>query len=268
MKPHWTLIGFVAVAAAIAVAEWRSPEDTDHKTIVVDENYRNFIREQLSQPSGSLAVQMDFDEALQKFLEEEVLYREGMKLGLHQDDLIVKRRVVQKMRFLMEDMTPLQKPDDAQLAQWLGTHAERYRTGREVAMEHVFLSRAKRGDGVIEEARTLATQLRAGQAAAQSDPFPLPSGLSSWDEDRLRREFGSRPTEQILALQPGVWSDPIQSGLGVHLVKVQSVSAGRTLTLNEARLLVQRDLEAAQREEVNRASVQALMSQYRVVEQP
>jgi len=57
---------------------------------------------------------------------------------LEKDDLIVKRRVVQKMRFLLEDMTPIAPPTEAQLQTWLGQNAQRYQTEQTIVFDHHF----------------------------------------------------------------------------------------------------------------------------------
>ena len=45
-------------------------------------------------------------------IREEVLFREAMALGLDKDDTIVKRRLAQKMEFVMEDASALRGPAD------------------------------------------------------------------------------------------------------------------------------------------------------------
>ena len=43
-------------------------------------------------------------------IQEEVLYREALALGLDKDDTIVRRRMVQKMEFLVEDVAAAHEP--------------------------------------------------------------------------------------------------------------------------------------------------------------
>src|SRR5262245_26268351 len=57
---------------------------------------------------------------------EEILYREAIALGLDKGDTIVRRRMVQKMTFLFEDVAALHEPTDDELRQWFGNRAERF----------------------------------------------------------------------------------------------------------------------------------------------
>ena len=54
---------------------------------------------------------------------EEILYREALALGLDQGDTIVKRRMVQKMEFLAEDVSALREPNREELKDWFEKNA-------------------------------------------------------------------------------------------------------------------------------------------------
>ncbi len=62
---------------------------------------------------------------IDRHVDDEVLYREGVALGVDRDDEIVRRRVVQKMRFLTEDRTMVGEPDEAALRAFHQAHQER-----------------------------------------------------------------------------------------------------------------------------------------------
>jgi hypothetical protein len=57
---------------------------------------------------------------------EEVLYREAQKLGLDQDDVVIRRRMRQKMQFLLEGSLALAPPDEATLRAFYEAEWERY----------------------------------------------------------------------------------------------------------------------------------------------
>ena len=57
---------------------------------------------------------------------EEVLFREGMALGLDRNDEIIKRRVAQKMDFLAADVASMQEPDKAELVEWFSKNSNRF----------------------------------------------------------------------------------------------------------------------------------------------
>lgn len=261
MKTSRLLAGFLLVAAAMAGLEWL---DRDRHpaadTLVVSAEQQAFVRREIS---GGGQDDSAYQQALSGWIDEEILYREGLKLGLERDDLIVKRRVVQKMRFLLEDMTPVQPPTRAQLQAWLDRHPSRYRSEQTYRFEHRFFSRGKRGDEALFQARAALARLKAGEAV-EGDPFPLATGQGPVGIQAVGAALGSTFPGHLDAAPPGVWSGPFNSALGVHLVRVLAHDAGRAQTLDEAEPRLRVDLAAAQREAVNAATLQALRSAYHV----
>src|SRR3954470_24213756 len=81
---------------------------------------------------------------IEDYIRDEVFYREGRAAGLDRDDVIIRRRVRQKMEFLAEDMAAAE-PSDDQLATHLASNPERFRTEDRLSFRHVFLSATRRG---------------------------------------------------------------------------------------------------------------------------
>ena len=52
------------------------------------------------------------------YIRDEVFYREGRAAGLDRDDVVIRRRVRQKMEFLAEDLS-VPEPSEEQLAAYL-----------------------------------------------------------------------------------------------------------------------------------------------------
>ena len=58
-----------------------------------------------------------------------------------------------------------------------------------------------------------------------SDPFLLGLEILAYSKSRVQARFGTSFAEQVFARQPGVWSNPIASPYGLHLVRVEEKSA-------------------------------------------
>lgn len=265
MRTSHSALGFLAVALLIGLLEWRGGNSTSSNEITITEAQRVFVREQVMQNGAQGATTANHEKALATYIDEEILYREGLKLGLEKDDLIVKRRVVQKMRFLLEDMTPLAPPTPAQLQTWLDQNAQRYQTEQTMVFEHHFFSRGKRGDEAVYQAQTARGELLAGQSIA-GDPFPLQTANLVLSRERIAKEMGIPASEALFKLPIGEWSEPVQSSLGVHLFKVIEKTPGRTMTVEEAGNPLRSDLIAAQRDAVNEAGLAALRATYTIKE--
>ena len=60
----------------------------------------------------------EFNRLVEQKVQEEILYREALAMGLDKDDKIVKRRMAQKMQFLAEDVAAAREPTTAELKSW------------------------------------------------------------------------------------------------------------------------------------------------------
>src|SRR5438874_5332860 len=74
-------------------------------------------------------------------IEDEILYREGIRLGLDREDPIVRQRVIQKVLLLAEDLGGASRtPSDAELHAYFTAHPERFEIAARVHFAHVFAS--------------------------------------------------------------------------------------------------------------------------------
>jgi hypothetical protein len=203
---------------------------------------------------------------VEDFVREEVYYREALAMGLDQDDTIVRRRMRQKLEFLSEDLVPLPEPDEAELEAWLAEHADDYRIEPRCALRQVFVSRERHGEGAEARVQELLEQLRRQDADADAvgDASLLPASLALSPRREIAKHFGDGFAARVVELETGRWTGPVESAFGLHLVFVEVSEAGRVPALAEVRQAVERDWEAARRDEANEAFYQALRGRYEV----
>jgi parvulin-like peptidyl-prolyl isomerase len=210
-------------------------------------------------------TRQELEGLVDEFVREEIYYREALAMGLDRDDTIVRRRMRQKLEFLSNDLAPPSEPDDAALERHLAAHADAHRIEPRVALRQVFVSRDRRGDAAVDEARALLARLPLDPgAAAAGDPSMLPASLALAPLGEVRRVFGDDFAAAVARVEPGRWTGPIESGFGLHLVFVERREEGRLPTLAEVRDAVRADWESARRTEANEAFYRRLRERYQV----
>jgi hypothetical protein len=202
-------------------------------------------------------------EAARQLVEEEALYREAKRLGLDQGDLVVRRRLVQKMEFLLEDLAAPPPPDEADLRAWLAAHPDKYRAPARVTLEHVYFSRDRRKDAVGADA---LAALQAPDAAA-GDPFLGGRRFEQRTEQDLARTFGPDFAAAVMKLEPGRWGGPVASAYGRHLVRVESFSPAAPATLEDVRARVEADVVEARRREAAAKARAEIVARYPIERQ-
>ncbi|MGH8863026.1 MAG: peptidyl-prolyl cis-trans isomerase [Burkholderiales bacterium] len=223
------------------------------RTIRITEQQVNWLVETWTRQWQRSPTDTELQGLITDYLREELLAREARALELDRDDTVVRRRLAQKMDFMLEDTARLAEPTDADLRAIYDADLARFRTPPRWSFVQVYFSPDKRGKQADADARKALEQLRRrGQGADLArigDALLLPAGLTNVDEQVSASQFGAEFARAVGAIAPGTWQGPIKSGYGLHLVLVTERTEGRQLSLEEARTdlmdLWQRKQEAA-----------------------
>jgi hypothetical protein len=204
---------------------------------------------------------------------EEVYYREALALGLDKDDTVIRRRLRQKMEFVSEDIAAQAEPTDAELNAYLQSNTDKFRVEDRFTFRQVYLNPEKHTDNLTGDASRLLAQLREsgdkGDASALGDAFLLAHEFNALPATEVSKQFGEQFAAKLQGLSPGQWEGPIESGYGLHLVKVSERLEGRLPALADARAAVRREWDNDRRNQANEKFFQELLKRYVVdIEQP
>jgi hypothetical protein len=199
------------------------------------------------------------------FLKEELLAREARALGLDQNDTIVRRRLAQKLEFLVQDTSRFAEPTEEDLRRFYDANPERFQTDARISFTQVFFSREKRA-AAATEAKAALTDLAGGANPADfGDRLLVDSEIVDADMQSVAGQFGREFADAVFALKPGGWSGPIESGYGLHLVRVSDVKPANRREFSEVKTQVlERWREQRQRED-NEKYFASLLKKYDVV---
>lgn len=199
-------------------------------------------------------------------LKEEVLAREAKALELDVDDTIVRRRLAQKMAFLLDDTIRTAEPPEPELRVLYETRLDLVRTPARVSFTQVFFRRED-GDGRAR-ASLVALSDPAATPGEEGDRLLLGDTFADQDEPALTNLFGAAFAQAVLALPAGRWSGPIESGYGLHLVKVTAVSSPQARPFAEVRERLAEEWRRERQETAQAQLLQGLMRKYQVVVDP
>jgi len=160
------------------------------------------------------------------------------QIDLDVDDAVIRRRLRQKMEFITTIDTELMAPSNTELEAYLTDHAEQYLFEPRYDFEQVYF----RGGASSRLVGAIA-MLREGQAGAEQlgDLINLPQGMSDAVKTDIIRVFGTDFADALTGIEPGEWQGPIESGFGLHFVRLAAVTAPRMPTLGEVRQAVEND---------------------------
>lgn len=202
---------------------------------------------------------------------EEILYREGLALGLDKDDTIVKRRLAQKVEFLSEDVSTVRDPGAKELQAWFEKNAARFALPSRVTFRHLFFSFDGRGERTRADALQALAKI-AGQPADSpaavnlADSFMYQSYYADRTPEHVANVFGSKFAQALFQLNlAACWQGPIESGFGWHLVWVDSVTPDRIPEFEEVEPEVKNEWLAEQRASARRKAFEMMKARYEII---
>lgn len=160
---------------------------------------------------------------VEELVNEELLAREARELGLGEHDTVIRRRLAQKMKFLVEDTAHLADPTEEELRHFHAANAARFATPATISFDQVYFNPERREDAKADAAAALAALLEDPESDAEAvgDRSLLGESFAGLNELGLSSMFGKDFARQVLALPAGEWKGPIESGYGFHLLRVR-----------------------------------------------
>jgi hypothetical protein len=202
---------------------------------------------------------------IESYVKEEVYYREALALGLDKDDTILRRRLMQKMEFLSNDLAELNQPDEAALNKYFLENQEKYEWPARVSFTHIYFSTDKRGSKAFKDAKSLLAGLNALRAPERGDSFMLEYDFVQETPFEVERLFGKGFAEQLFKLDTNDWQGPIESGYGVHLVRISEKVDARMPELASVIDKVRTDWMFEQRQKMNKEIYERFKERYEIV---
>jgi hypothetical protein len=266
------LVHFLAVGVALfALAAWRGQSvSAGREEIVV-------TAEQVAQARAAAAVLQGREptpEELRALIEptvrDEVMYREALALGLDENDDEVRRRLIEKMSYLTQDLADPAAPSEQALHEFYAANPATFTIPALVSFDQVFFSPGTRGDALEAAAAAGLAALRAGRAPVEvGDRTPLRESYDDAPREQVAVLFGDDLADALFGTAPGEWAGPFRSDFGLHVVRLRSRTAERLPAYDEIAARVAEEYGAQRRREANERAYRQMRERYDIViEQP
>jgi PPIC-type PPIASE domain len=263
------LVHFVGAGAVLFAAyAWFSRDQVDTGGVepvrVTDGDVRWLVetwsKQWLREPSPNELRGMIAD-----LVNEELMAREALEMGLEKDDTIVRRRLAQKLKFLVEDTAHFDEPTEDELRSYYASHADRFKAPATVSFTQVFFNPAGRDDAsAAAETSLVALQngRNGGLAATIGDRFLLDGEFQDLDLSAVSGMFGPEFAAALFGLESGAWSGPIRSAYGLHLVFISKTSPAVPRPFEEVRGALLADWWREKEETASRVYMDRLRAKY------
>lgn len=256
LKSH--LFWFLSIGASIFLIDALLSDRQDE--IVIDEAVTARIASLWQLQMKRAPVQEELDALVADWIVEEMLYREAKRLRLDEDDLIIRRRLVQKISFMAEE-PQLEEPDDEMLRAYFSEHAAKYRLPTRYTFSQVFFRNRDAEQQLRAELKQSDPDWRSLSEASMFNPSYV---LRNSNE--IQSDFGGLFVESLQGLEAKHdWQGPMQSEFGWHLIKLEEKHLPEMPSFRAVRRLVLNDYLYEARAAAKRSYLSELRQDYKVI---
>nr|WP_070958806.1 peptidylprolyl isomerase [Hyphomonas sp. Mor2] len=258
---HFAILAGLVFIAYQILSHGRS---TEAMTIVVSSQEIERLAALYETEAGAPPSEQDLQTLITDHVQQQALAREARALGMADGDVVIERRLAQKMIFMLSETQALTPPGEAELEAWFSENQDRFREPQRTTFDHIFFSRA---DDPAVDIALADLQGAPGLAwRSRGDPFMLQRSYTDVSPAELTHIFGTEFAAQMAALDGSnaQWQGPVRSALGTHLVRINAREAAYLPAFSDIRNTVERAWrEQAQRRETAQR-IQSIVDKYEV----
>lgn len=250
----------IAGAVVFAAHAWlnRGMGDESLRAVRISAAEVGWLKETWARQWQRPPTQAELSGLVTDYLKESLLALEAKELGLDENDTIIRRRLAQKMEFLVQDTARIGEPGEDVLRRFHDSRRDQYRSPARISFTQVFFR-------TESAARRALDELRTRSASDLGDPSMLERNFLRADEQTVASVLGPEAAARIFTLAPGRWHGPLASAYGFHVVQVTEVQAGGERPFDQVRELVLEDWHRIQQEKATEQFFASLLKKYDVV---
>lgn len=255
------LVHFILIGALLFGLYYSINPTEDKEEILINDELVNELVAKWGQKRNRQPTLNEVQGLISEYLEQEIFYREALKMNLDHNDEIVKRRLAQKMQFISDELAETLQPTEEMLVDYYEKNKENYKKPAIFSLEQVYFSPDKR-ENAIKDAQEL---LASNNIPDKVDPLSLPRSYQNTSGTKIAIDFGTRFATGIDTLSINQWHGPVLSGLGVHLVKINSKEPAGYFTYKEVQREVSLDYNFEANKKFKNDLLNELLNNYEIV---
>jgi peptidyl-prolyl cis-trans isomerase C len=262
---HFLLVGFLIFATSHYVTRYR-----DAHRITIDKAVVDKLIMAWQTQFGKMPTDRELKIATDDYVKQEVLYREAEYLGLNKDDEIIKRRLQQKMAFILKDNIVVPDPSASTLEEYYKKNATRFSDPPKVSFSHIYFSTDHGGNEMArQKALTVLQNLKLRsplqRAPELGDRFMLLYDYSDITKTDAIGLFGDSPfSDSLFTIKENQWTGPFLSGYGWHLLFVNKRLEKSVPVLASIKDRVMDSYKNDRLEEMDNQIIENLIEKYKI----
>jgi hypothetical protein len=252
----------IAGSLLFALFSYLNPPTSSAEKIVVSQQKIQQLTTIFSKKWYRPANATELKELIDDYILEEVYYREALAMQMDKNDTVIRRRLRQKMEFLMIDVNQSINPSDAQLQTFLDRHRSDFEQDARYSFKQIYINPSQHAD-ITTTIANITSQLSLGQTVT-GDMTMLPKTFTDSSTKQVNTTLGETFVTELSKVSIEKWQGPIRSSYGLHWVYLQQYQVARQPKLKEVYAEVKREWHYALQQRTRTDINQKLLKKYPV----
>ncbi|PHS39384.1 MAG: hypothetical protein COB07_06415 [Sulfurovum sp.] len=258
------LLHFLIVGGLLFFYISNNDDSVEKEKVIISQGKIKQLSAQFKKTRQREATKEELQALIDNQIREDLVFKHGQEMGLVENDTIIKRRVQQKIEFMLNDSISSLEPTQEGLQAFMDKHKERYTIAPIYTFKHIYINpeQHKDVDAYIEKLKAEKLSL---VYAERGDSIMLKQSYEDISSAGLARLFGLKFEKALNTLPLNTWLGPVKSGYGVHLVYIENKKARHLATLEEVQAKVKLDFRVNAQKKAIDAFYDALQNKYDLV---
>jgi hypothetical protein len=267
---QFMIIGLIMFLINTLILQTEKANEEEEYKIYLKSSEVNAMAEMWESRWNRPPTKEEMEGLINQRVEETILFKEAIKIGLDKNDDIIRQRMSQKLEFLSNDLSKADSATLEEIQVYFETNIDKYTKPESITFVQLFVNPNTHGDLLDEEVERRLNLLSDIEAASPeinkySDPFSLQSYFPSKSQLELSKLFGSEFAASVFDLESDQWLGPVDSQYGEHLVYVIHKNPAVTPNFESINEIVISDLQREKQAEVNELYIKGILSRYEVI---
>ncbi len=250
---HFLVIGALIFGAdQVIVAVRGTPQDIVVSKEAYQEARQAFVAGMKREPTPA-----ELKVLTARWVDNEVLYREGLALGLDQGDQAMRERVIFKALSLAQAGLVLPKIDEAGLRAWFDSRRERYDVPARYDFEEAVVNATGAAPDTLQK---FALALNDGQTPDANGSLRI---FKNRPRQNLDVSYGGDFANALTRSQVGLWS-VVQTRDGPRVVRLVATTPGQSIRFEDIKESVYRDWKEYTSTELTKNAIRDIARKYRI----
>ncbi len=209
---------------------------------------------------------------ISEYIRDEVMVRGATALGLDNNDEIIRRRLIQKMDYIVQGFIATDtKITEEEVETHFQNNQDDYMLDAEATFTHIYFSAQKIGiEAATLEAESLLPKLNKDSVLFENSGkygqrFHFLKNYVNRSQQMITDHFGEDMSEAIFSSTPSsTWIGPFISEYGAHLVLVKNIELARSPDLKNVAGRVLSDVRRKKHDEARSLAIKQLTTKYTI----